>query len=89
MIGLGTGAAFGLLGRPLARRLDEDYYLLRSRFVIGSALVFGGIGAGIGVGVDALIRRERVIYRRDGRPQTRVAPVVGPGVGGAVVSVTW
>ena len=39
--------------------------------------------------VHALIRRDRVIYCRDGRPQTRVAPVVGPGVGGAVVSVTW
>ena len=86
LIGLGAGAAFGLLGSTVGTDDCDGYYYCGSGWVVGSALVFGGIGAGIGVGVDALIRRDRVIYRRDGRRQTRVAPVVGPGVGGAVAS---
>ncbi len=89
LIGLGAGVAFGLLASTAGTDNCDGYYYCGSGWVIGSGLVFGGIGAGIGVGVDALIRRDRVIYRRDGRRQTRVAPVIGPGVGGAVVSVTW
>jgi hypothetical protein len=92
LIGLGAGVAFGLVGATVGTDdCDEVYYECYGgpRFIAAAALVFGAIGAGIGVGVDALIHRERVIYRRDGRRQTRVAPVVGPGVGGAVVSVTW
>jgi hypothetical protein len=89
LIGLGAGVAFGLLASTAGSDDCEGYYYCGPGWVIGSALVFGGIGAGIGVGIDALIRHDRVIYRRDGRRQTRVAPVVGPGVGGAVVSVTW
>ena len=90
LIGLGAGLAFGLLGSTVGTDDCDGYYIpCGSSWVIGSTLVFGGIGAGIGVGIDALIRHDRVIYRRDRRRQTRVAPVVGPGVGGAVVSVTW
>lgn len=92
LIGLGAGVAFGILGSTAGTSdCEAGYYPCFDgpRFVVGSALIFGAIGAGIGVGVDALIHRERVIYRRDSRRQTRVAPVVGPGVGGAVVSVSW
>ena len=57
--------------------------------MVGSTLVFGAIGAGIGVGVDALMHRERVIYRRDAGRRTRVTPVVGPGIAGAMASISW
>ncbi len=91
LIGLGAGVAFGILGST-AGTSDCDYGFrgpCGARFVVGSALIFGAIGAAIGVGVDALVHKERMIYRRDPGRQTRVAPVVGPGVGGAVVSVSW
>ena len=91
MIGLGAGVAFGLLGSTVGTDDCDGYYgyYCGTGWVIGSAVVFGAIGVGVGVGVDALIRRDRVIYRRDGRRQTRVAPVLGAGVAGAMVSMTW
>ena len=51
-------------------------------------LVIGGLGAGIGVGIDALIRRDGNLYRRS---DTRVAlaPALGRGVRGFRVSVRW
>jgi hypothetical protein len=91
LIGLAAGAAYGLLGSTVGTS-DCDYYgpcYNEAAFVIGSTLAFGGIGAGIGVGVDALIRRNRVIYRRDTGVQTRLAPVVAPGVKGVVVAMRW
>lgn len=90
LIGLGAGAAFGLLAST-AGTDDCDYYFdtCGPRWVVGSTLVFGGLGVAIGVGVDALIHRDRVIYRRGAARQTRVAPVLGRGVAGAVVSVNW
>lgn len=90
LIGLGTGAAFGLLASTVGTDTCEGYPTpCGSGWVIGSTLVFGAIGAAIGVGVDALIHHDRVIYRRAPRRQARVAPVVGPGLGGAVVSISW
>ena len=90
LIGLGAGAAFGLLASTAGTDTCEGYPTpCGSGWVVGSTLVFGAIGAAIGVGVDALVHRDRVIYRRESRRQTRVAPVVAPGLGGAVVSVSW
>jgi len=92
LIGLASGAAFGLIGSTVGTDdCDEIYYECYGGpgYVIGSTLIFGGIGAGIGVGVDALIRRNRVIYRRDSGVQTRLAPVVAPGVKGVVVAMRW
>jgi hypothetical protein len=91
LIGLAGGAAYGLLGSTVGTS-DCDYYgpcYNEAGYVIGATLVFGAIGTGIGVGVDALIRRDRVIYRRDANIQTRLAPVVAPGVKGAVVTMRW
>ena len=50
------------------------------------ALVYGGIGAGIGVGVDALIERDRVIYARS-TPAISIAPMSGHRQRGVFVSV--
>jgi hypothetical protein len=51
--------------------------------------VFGGLGTAVGVGIDALIHRDREIYRRGGGALATVGPVLGRGLRGAVVSVTW
>lgn len=92
LIGLGAGAAFGVLASTVGTTNCDTYIgpcYGGAGFVIGSTLVFGGIGAGIGVGLDALIRHHRIIYRRDGGVRARVTPVVAPGVKGAALSVSW
>ena len=50
------------------------------------ALVYGGIGSGIGACVDALIERDRVIYARS-RASISIAPVLGNRRPGVFVSV--
>ncbi len=40
------------------------------------ALLYGGVGAGIGVGVDALIEGNRVIYARSSSTTFNIAPIV-------------
>ena len=52
-------------------------------------LIGAGLGTAIGVGVDALIYHKREIYRRAGGAHGAVAPAIGRGVRGAVVSLTW
>ena len=50
-------------------------------------LALGGIGAGVGAGVDALIGGKKTLYQR-GR-KVHVAPVVGRGGAAARVTVAW
>ena len=56
---------------------------------VAAALVGAGLGTAIGVGVDALIHRQREIYHRAGVAHATVAPALGRGVRGAVVTLTW
>ena len=58
-------------------------------WVAYSTLLMGAMGAGVGVGIDALIRRDRIVYPRKPRPQARLAPAIGPGVRGVVLGLTW
>ena len=41
-----------------------------------AALLYGGVGAGIGVGFDALIEGDRVIYARSGSTTLNISPLV-------------
>lgn len=52
-------------------------------------LIMGGLGSAVGVGVDALIRRERSIYRRGGGPRITVSPALGRNARGAALSIAW
>lgn len=57
---------------------------------VGAGLLLGGIGAAIGVGIDALIARQQVIFQRAGAAaRLRVAPLVGRGRRGALLAVTF
>jgi hypothetical protein len=62
--------------------------------IIGTAVaggvLFAGLGAAAGVGIDALIARKQVIYRKSSR-ETRVSvsPLFGRGRRGAAVSETF
>jgi len=50
--------------------------------------VYGGIGAGIGVAIDAMIRTERTIYDAHARrASVGVAPMVGRTRKGVAVTV--
>lgn len=92
--GFGAGAALGF-----AFVVDEEVTDCEPGFfscgdphpiayVLAPAIV-GGLGAAIGVGLDALSRREPGIYRRGGTAEVRVAPTFGRGAAGAALSVRW
>jgi hypothetical protein len=85
--GLGIG---GALGASFERALAGEYG--RDDIGYGSALVpFAAIGAGIGFGVDALIKGERIIYSRSHTSPTSVSvsPMWNPSRKGIRVSVRF
>lgn len=54
------------------------------------ALLIIGSGAAIGAGIDALLNRNRIVYRRKGtRSQVSLAPAIGTKHAGLQVSVNW
>ncbi len=94
LIGFASGAAFGLLAVIAEENADcvpgaffscgdptaAAYVLIPS--------VTGAIGAGIGVAIDALIRRDPTLFRR-GESRVTLAPSLGRGVRGLSLSVRW
>jgi len=58
---------------------------------VAATLAYGGIGAGIGVGIDALMSSEQVIYARRTKTSARVTltPVLGLGRRGVLLSAGW
>lgn len=85
--GLAIGAGLGLLGGIALASSEPNAGAL----IPIVAAVYGGIGAGIGTGVDALISSEQVIYARRAKTSARVTlrPVVTPGRRGVLVSAGW
>jgi hypothetical protein len=43
----------------------------------------------LGTGIDAIFNNRRTLYERGRRTQAHVSPVVGRGVRGAALSLTW
>jgi hypothetical protein len=86
LIGLGVGAGLGLAG-GLALQEESD----EAGLVATIMLVYGGLGAAIGVGVDALVTRQYVIYERPdaARPQVRVTPLLTPRAQGLRVTLSF
>lgn len=80
--GLGVGAIIGGLA---AGGLSEGHDTAAAAAL--GALVYGAIGAGIGVGIDAMITGDHVVFARPGRGSVllRVEPWVTPRVQGAAV----
>lgn len=81
LIGFSIGA--GLVGSAIGASTGEWGYA-----ALG-AVVYGGIGAGIGVGIDALIEGRRVIYAgsRSTRSFFNIAPIVSRSRKGVLVTV--
>jgi hypothetical protein len=93
-IGFVSGALYGLLALAVEENADcEPAGFFGCGDPTGAAYalipaVLGGIGAGIGVGIDALIRREPTLFRR-GDSRVMLAPSLGRGVRGLSFSVRW
>jgi hypothetical protein len=94
-IGFGVGAVLGLTALALedARACDPGVWFDCSDPSIASyvlvPLVTGGLGTAIGVGIDALVRRDRTIYQRGRTVRTTVVPAIGHGMRGVVLAVSW
>jgi hypothetical protein len=86
-LGFGIGAGLGLV----AVAADDSGFIDNAGWAVVVAAIYGGIGAGIGVGVDALIRRRQVIY--DHQPGTTPAVAIVPFLGvksaGAMVTLRF
>jgi hypothetical protein len=89
LIGLAVGGVgTGLACLASADGLDEGWCVL-------AALVYGGIGAGIGVGIDALIPGKKLVaYRAPGpagptEARLSIAPVITPRAKGVAVSFAF
>jgi hypothetical protein len=90
LIGLGIGAGLGLLGALAAASDDGGWASPDPGDVARIApLVLGGIGAGIGLGLDAAIRRETNLYQRHEAARISLFPVLGRSSGGLAVSLSW
>ena len=84
LIGAGAAVATGLF---LCTRTEPWE---NCRDDVGPMVGIGALGAGIGVGVDALIRPRRTIYEAMPRPVTlHVTPIVVPRAGGVRISVSY
>ncbi|MBS1816817.1 MAG: hypothetical protein JSU08_02710 [Acidobacteria bacterium] len=71
-IGLAVGAGFGALGALMCDGCTATVS-------IPFALIYGGIGAGIGTGLDALVQEDAVIYASPARraaSRMRIGPLV-------------
>jgi hypothetical protein len=84
--GFGVGAGFGLL------TMASLYGNCRGcgTFAIANTVMFGGVGAGIGVGIAASITDQRLIYARPGLPvKVAVAPLIDRERQGVRVSLRF
>ena len=80
LIGAGVGVASGLF----ICRLMEPWEVCFDN--VGPLAAFGAIGAGAGIGIDALIRGQRAIYTKPGSTRLDALPVFVKGGGGLHIS---
>ena len=84
LIGAGVAVASGLLLCSLTETWEN------CRDDVGPMLRIGAIGAGVGIGIDALIRGRRTIYEAaPGSIRLQAAPIVGRDAGGLRISVSF
>lgn len=83
LIGMGVGAGIVLVS-AIAEDVsgpDADWYVL-------GAVIYGGIGAAIGVGIDVINKDEQDVFRHaPPRAQVRLQPLLAPRGGGMRVAV--
>ena len=82
LIGAGTAVASGLVFCTMMEPWDN------CKDDVGPMLKLGAIGAGIGMGIDALIRKK-VYQSASGAAEIHAAPIVGRRAQGLRLSVTF
>jgi len=82
------GAAAGVASGLLLCRMSEPWRNCRDD--VGPMLRIGALGAGIGMGIDALIRKRETVYSGDAAStHVYVAPIVAPRARGLQVSLRF
>jgi hypothetical protein len=82
IIGAGTGI---VAGAALASLLENE----GGEYPVRAAVALAGIGAGAGMGIDALLNLPRTVYTSAPAANVTLAPIVGPGVKGGVVRISF
>jgi len=73
LIGLGFGAGFGAIGAALTCGSEGcDEFGGTAGFFAAAMGVYGGLGAALGVGIDALIPSKQTVFRNQGGGATRL-----------------
>ena len=80
------GAAAGVASGLFVCRMMEPWEVCNDP---GPLVRVGAVGAAIGIGVDALIRKREVVDLPAGSAQVYVAPVAGRGAKGLQVAVRF
>jgi hypothetical protein len=85
IVGFGVGAAFGVV--PVSLMSPS----CQGAECVVPIIAGGAAGAGIGIGIDALIKGRKVIYTAGGRQasQLRVVPLISASARGASLSVRF
>jgi hypothetical protein len=94
LIGMGTTVSLSMIGLAVSQSTCESRYHTQCSsppfwVVLWAAGSSAALGAGIGVGIDAMIHGDRAIYRRGPGVRTAIAPAIARGVRGAAISVSW
>ncbi len=88
IIGAVAGAAYYATAAALFAGIDEGEVIIHT--AIAGGVLFAGLGAAAGVGIDALISSRQVIYQKPaGRSTVSVSPMFGHGRRGAAVRVRF
>jgi hypothetical protein len=86
IIGAVAGTAYYLTMAALLSDTDGGDVIIGT--AVAGGVLFAGMGAGAGAGIDALITRKQVIYRKSAREiSVGVSPLFGRGRRGAAVTV--
>lgn len=94
LIGFVSGAAYGLVAVVVDANGDcepEGFFGCGDPTAAAYVVippVLGAIGAGIGVGIDALVHRDPTLFRR-GDSRVIFAPLLGRDARGVSLSVRW
>ena len=88
IIGAVAGAAYFVTAAALLAGTDDGDVIIPT--AIAGGVLFAGLGAAAGVGIDALISRRQVIYQtRASRSSATVSPVLRHGRRGVAITMRF
>ncbi len=85
IIGAIAGGAFGVVGAVIVCLQETDC----ARWAVPVIALYGAMGTGIGVGIDALFVRQQTIYRRGRAGWLNVRPILSADRKGVAFTVSF